>query len=187
MRQKDLVALALLALAVVSTPAVAQTVPHRAAGNNASYMPATGHYEGFGVGTHIGRHAIIGDITSPGTPIPPFVQFDEEAGLWVFFDSTFEGEQLIVAANGDKIKCKLSGTVKLYWITDDFGNVYGAFGQWNPEFEIIPGSTGRFANATGRFAGTAINPPFDPAAAAWPFNWEVAGTIDLGKKGKKAK
>jgi hypothetical protein len=150
----------------------AQSVPFKASGSDAGFNPLSGHYEGQGTGTHLGKHDISGDLMFFSDPLPL------EDG--VFLSGTFIGTQTATAANGDKLKSFLSGSVVLYH-SETPGLVEGT---WYPEFVIDDeDSTGRFANATGTFGGEAINPPFDPSAGTpWPFDWYMTGRIDLGKK-----
>lgn len=152
--------------------ASAKSVPFKAAGVDAGFDPVSGHYEGFGTGTHLGNHQISGDLEYEGDFFPNFPVLD------VFFVGTFSGTQTATAANGDTLTADVSGTVVL-----DFDEGTGlATGTWFPSFTVT-GGTGRFANATGSFEGIAINPPFDPnTAPIWAFDWTMYGRIDRGKK-----
>ncbi len=93
-----------------------------------------------------------------------------------------------VAANGDLIKWEFSGTVCLEWVQGGPSDPLAepiVKGRWDVTFDVV-GGDGRFKNVSGtRLKGAAINPPFNPFAGEWPFDWFVNGTIDLGKKGKK--
>lgn len=160
----------LTALFTSTQQAAAQSVPYKASGTDADYAPGTGDYMGAGNGTHVGKHVIAGNVVPVGVFFP-------EPG--VFFDGTFTGTQTVIAANGDTIDMELSGDVTLVFNEDGL-----AEGAWFPEFTIT-GGTGRFANASGVLSGVAINPPFNPAAAVWPFDWDISGKINLGRKGKK--
>ena len=177
-------AVAVAALSIGQS-AFAQGVPFKASGENAKYYPFgipeeqnPGDYVGTGKGTHLGRHAIIGNVLADGV----FATGPLEVGD-VFFSGPFEGSQLAIAANGDVLASNLSGDVTLTVYSLDPFLVEGI---WFPEFTVdTVNSTGRFANASGAFSGVAINPPFDPSAPVWPFDWTMEGVIDLGKKGKK--
>ena len=147
-----------------SNIAYAQTLPYIAVGQAAQFDPSNGEYSGSGFGFPFGFQSIEGVVIPD--PIEP------EEG--VFFAGTFEGTQVTHTPLGD-IHSTLSGDVLL-----EFDENGMAFGQWNPSF-VITGGTGLFRRASGRFEGVAINPPFDPAASAtWPFDWFIAGRINLG-------
>lgn len=163
----------------------AQSVPFKASGKNAQYYPfgvpdqqSPGDYVGTGKGTHLGKHAIIGNVQANGA----FAAGPLEVGD-VFFSGPFEGSQIAVAANGDELASDLSGDVVLTVCSLEPFMVEGI---WFPEFTIdTANSTGRFRNASGSFSGVAINPPFSPFSPTWPFDWTMEGVIDLGRKGKK--
>ncbi len=173
MSQRILTMALLVALTLLfaqAQEANAQAVPYKASGTDAEYYPGSGDYEGVGNGTHVGKHTIAGNVNPDGVFFP-------EPG--VFFAGTFTGTQTVTAANGDTIAMDLSGDVIL--VFNDDGLVEGT---WFPEFTIT-GGTGRLANASRTLFGTAVNPPFNPASQAWGFYWDISGTIDLGRKGKK--
>jgi len=172
----------ILALVLFAAPALAQSVPHRASGNNSSFFPTAdgspAKYQGTGNGTHMGRFTFEGLITTLGDFYNPGVFLDPQEGLYVFFDGSFSGKQQDTVANGDKIMYNVSGNVRLY-----YDPVSGAIiGKWFPKFEVAPGSTGRFANLTGSSTGVVVNPPFDPTQPEWKFNWVLTGRLNLGKR-----
>ena len=170
MKRFDMIAAsALFALAAfgLQTTSLAQTVPYSASGANAIFEPGNGDYFGFGNGLHLGRHSIDGNVIPVG-------EFFPEPG--VFFRGTFSGTQVVTAADGSTLTMTLNGDVELV-----FNDQGAAEGMWFPNFEVIDGS-GRFEGATGSMSGVAINPPFDPNAAEWPFDWYIDGTLDLNKR-----
>jgi hypothetical protein len=157
------------ALSVVQArTADAQTVPMKGSGSDATYDPTTGHYEGVGNASHLGKFSFAGDIAPDG------VFFPEEG---VFFAGTFAGTQNFVAANGDVLEADVSGDVVLT-IDPETGLVSGT---WLATWDITRG-TGRFAGASGHLEGAAINPPFDPNVTPWGFNWYFSGELNLAKK-----
>ncbi len=154
---------------VIAQDGIGQTVPYFALGRNAQFDPISGDYAGEGRGLHLGRHEIRGNVLPDG-------EFFPEPDI--FFEGTFTGTQTVIAANGDTIEMEMYGDVLLEY--DAKTNT--AFGTWYPNFEIVEGGTGRFANASGFLSGEAVNPPFEIDAATWPFDWFIEGEIDLGKK-----
>ena len=159
-----MVAVAVALISGWSTQGIAQTVPHKASGSDATYVPGTGAYFGEGNGTHLGKHVIDGFVIPDG-------EFFPEEG--VFFRGTFTGAQTAIAADGSTITATLEGEVELVFNAD--GAVEGL---WFPAFEVT-GGTGRFDGVSGAWEGVAINPPFDPSLSEWPFDWSVIGTVDL--------
>jgi hypothetical protein len=169
-----------LAALLLPHSAHAQEVPMKASGTNAQYFPfgdgnqnAPGDYGGFGKGTHLGKHLVAGNVTADGTIFP---------APNIFFAGTFFGSQSLFAANGDRLDIELlEGDVLLdFDVETDL-----ASGTWST-IGVITGGTGRFDKASGVVDIVAINPPFDPfSTIAWPFDWFIDGTIDLGKKNKK--
>jgi hypothetical protein len=162
-------------------PAHAQKVPYKASGSDAKFNPGTGDFSGPGNGTHVGRVFLEGRVADALTPNLT----DPTAP---FLKGPFSGTQTVTAANGDTIEWKFSGTVCLEWVQGgpiDPSAAPIVEGKWDVTFDIT-GGTGRFEHVSGiGLRGAAINPPFNPFAGPWPFDWFVNGTIDLGKKGKK--
>lgn len=154
-------------LGSLASEGAAQSVPYRASGQNAVYEPGSGDYFGIGRGLHLGKHSIDGNVIPDGDFFP-------EPG--VFFRGTFEGTQVVTAADGSTLDMYLSGDVEL--VFNDSGAVEGT---WFPTFEVIDGSK-RFKGASGTMEGVAINPPFDPSQPEWPFDWYISGTLNLNKR-----
>lgn len=173
MRRSDQSLAAALAFIIVAAnfqAAEGQTVPISGSGTNASFNPATGDYSGQGDISHLGNATFEGSIAYVGDFFP-------ESG--VFFAGTFEGSQNFVAANGDELFTDVTGEVLLK-IDAETGLV---FGEWLANWEIT-GGTGRFEGATGYLEGAAINHPFDPTLAEWPFDWYLSGQLNKAKSKK---
>lgn len=165
---------------VTINPIHAQDVPYNASGTDARFNPNTGTFSGPGNGTHVGNVSLEGVITAGPTP--------DLSDPDIFLKGPFNGTQTIIAANGDRIEWEFSGTVCLEWVqggpSDPFAEPI-VKGRWEITSDVV-GGDGRFKNVSGTsLKGAAINPPFNPFAGEWPFDWFVNGTIDLGKKGKK--
>jgi len=172
LRRMFFAAVAVGALSVSHTT-FAQSVPFKGSSDNkeySEYSPASGDYTGVGNGTHLGKHRIEGNDV-PVSYYPP--------AEGVYLAATFKGTQVSIAANGDRLEAKLSGEVVLVYVDEEKTMVEG---KWYPIFEIT-GGTGRFAKASGKFEGVAINSPFDPNLPnPWLFSWTMEGKINLGKK-----
>lgn len=146
----------------------AQVVPFKGSGMDSTYSPVTGDFSGFGKSTHMGRTYTFGNVQPDGAFFP-------EPG--VFFAGTFTGVQVLIAANGDSLAFDIDGEVVLEF-DPDTGLVVGTWTSTT----TITGGTGRFANASGSAEVVATNPPFDPIAAEWLFDYSFNGKINLGKR-----
>lgn len=166
-RQISVLAVAAVTMLAVSNSHVdAQDVPFLGFGSNGMYDPASGDFYATGQATHLGRLIGIGNVQSEGDLFP---------APGVFFEGTFAGSQVFIGANGDLLEADLHGDVLLVFTEDGL-----VTGTWTVSWDIT-GGTGRFEGVTGATSGEAINPPFDPFAPTWPFDWHAEGMIDLAK------
>src|SRR4051794_33997002 len=94
-------------LAGQARTAHAQAVPFEGSGTNAIYDFASGNYRGVGVATHMGRISFAGNVQPKGKLFPT---------PGVFFAGSFEGSQVITAANGDQLEQDVSGEVLLTFV-----------------------------------------------------------------------
>lgn len=168
----------LLLLAVgafLTSTATAQIVPFKSFGTANEYDPATAEFGGPGQTAHLGA-STGGGFAIPSPTDDPLV-----------LDWSGGGE--FVAANGAKIFFVGGGQVFLTPLGDGWFTA-----AWIGEFEIT-GGTGRFSNVgpgDEPLSVVALNDPFqlDEFGQAlpgdiWTYDYEITGTMDLGKKGKK--
>jgi hypothetical protein len=100
-------------------------------------MFGSGPTEGTGTGTHLGKFALIGEVTF--RPVADTDPSGDEDG----FDLAGVGTQTFVAANGDELFTTFSGVLDTETLTADV------------EFDIV-GGTGRFEGATGEFVSHVV-------------------------------
>ena len=96
----------------------------------------------------------------------------------VFFRAPFGGSQTITIedGSGDILAGDFTGEVEL-----KLNELGIPVGEWSGKLAIDPlSSTGRFAGAAGTLEIAAVNPPFDPTALEFPFDWTISGDIVFG-------
>jgi hypothetical protein len=165
LKQSFLALLAITAIGIAGSEALARPVPYKAAGTGA-YSPVTGDYCGPGISTRFGRLTFAGNIATTPTDNP----------LVFNFHSTVD--QVNTHANGDKISFAVSGSVQLIPLDDSFTTFTAV---WTGEFTVT-GGTGRFEGAKPAdkpISVIAVNAPFTFAESEWFFVWKVDGEIEL--------